>query len=63
MGFDVPLMSPIDVNEGEFAGIIVKDNFFNADLTSFIAKSTEELRWRYWRPVTDDLNNNKSFDP
>jgi hypothetical protein len=55
------LMITIDASKTEFAGITVKDNFFNPELARLIAKGTEEFRWRYWRPVTDDTNNNRTF--
>lgn len=41
--------------------LVVKDDFFSPDVSSFIAKGTEVYLWRYWRTVSDDSGNNKSF--
>jgi len=54
-------MAPIDPDATTRESVIVADNFFNSALTQIIGKSTEEFRWRYWRPVTDDKNHNKTF--
>ena len=41
--------------------IVVKDDFFKADLCNLIAKGAEAYQWRYWRAVTDDPADRKSF--
>jgi hypothetical protein len=41
--------------------IIVKDDFFKADLCNLIAKGTEAYQWRYWRAVMDDPADRKTF--
>jgi hypothetical protein len=40
---------------------LVQDGFFKTDLCNLIAKGTEDYQWRYWRAVTDDPANGKSF--
>ena len=41
--------------------IVVKDDFFKADLCNLIAKGTEAYQWRYWRSVMDDPADRKTF--
>jgi hypothetical protein len=41
--------------------IVIRDDFFNADLSNLIAKGTDAYRWRYWRSVPDDPARNTSF--
>ena len=41
--------------------MLVKDDFFKADLCKLIAKGTEAYQWRYWRAVMDDPADRKSF--
>jgi hypothetical protein len=41
--------------------LVVKDDFFEADLCNLIAKGTETYQWRYWRAVPDDHDIGKSF--
>src|SRR5262245_35350406 len=41
--------------------IVVKDDFFKADLCNLIAKGTEAYQWRYWRAVADDPADRKTF--
>jgi hypothetical protein len=41
--------------------IDVRDDFFKADLCRLIAKGTEAYQWHYWRAVTDDSADAKSF--
>lgn len=41
--------------------IIVKDNFFKADLANLIAKGTETYQWRYQNNSTNNPTDNKFF--
>jgi hypothetical protein len=41
--------------------IVVRDDFFKADLSNLIAKGTDAYRWSYWRSVPDDPAHNRSF--
>ena len=51
----------IPVAQRVFEMFVVKDEFFNPDVSSFIARGTEVYLWRYWRTVMDDPANNRSF--
>jgi hypothetical protein len=41
--------------------IVVKDDFFKADLCNLIAKGTEAYQWRYWRAIMDDPADRRLF--
>ena len=42
--------------------LVVKDDFFDADLTELLAKGTEQYRWKYHhKSDIDDPAHNKFF--